>query len=264
LRAGLLRLLGATLFESGDLDGAEAVLAEASAVAAAACAPALQARIGVLLADLHNMQGRSNAQTLAECQAATATLQAEGDVEGLAESWMLTGRAQFWMDDPTAAAEALERAISYARQSGHHRAQMRASHWLAVTFRVLPLPANTAIARAEELLQAASGALWAEADLLKPLCVLYAYHGRAADARAALARSRAIFARFGAKFALAESGIPAGFMEQALADPVAAERYLREARAALHAMSERRYLVTVTTGLAGASTHRAVSTRRNR
>src|SRR5215475_14206507 len=252
LRAGLLRLLGATLFESGDLDRAEAVLADGSAAAATACAPALQARIGVLLADIHNMQGRSNAETLAECHAATAILQAEGDLIGLAEAWMLTGRARFWMDDPAAAAEALERAISYARQSGHHRAQMRASHWLAVTFRVLPLPADTAIARTEELLQAASGDLWAEADLLKPLCILYAYVGRTADARAALARSRAIFARFGAKFALAESGIPAGVMEQALADPAAAERYLREARAALRAMSERRYLVAVTAGLAGA------------
>jgi predicted ATPase/DNA-binding SARP family transcriptional activator len=252
LRAGLLRLLGATFFESGALDRAEAVLAEASAAAATASASALQARIGVLLADIRNMRGRSNAETLAECQAAIAILQAEGDLEGLAESWMLAGRAQFWMDDPAAAAEALERAISYARQSGHHRAQMRASHWLAVTFRVLPLPADTAIARTEELLQAASGDLWAEADLLKPLCILYAYVGRAADARAALARSRAIFVRFGAKFALAESGIPAGVMELALADPAAAERYLREAQTALRAMSERRYLVTVTTGLAGA------------
>jgi tetratricopeptide (TPR) repeat protein len=41
-------------------------------------------------------------------------------------------------------------------------------------------------------------------------------------------------------------------MEQALADPAAAERYLREAHATLRAMSERRYLVTVTTGLADA------------
>jgi tetratricopeptide (TPR) repeat protein len=244
-------LLGATLFESGDLDRAEAVLAEGSAAAAAARAPALQARIGVLLADLRNLQGTGNAETLAECKAATAILQAEGDLTGLAEAWMLTGRTLFWLDDPAAATEALERAISYARQSGHHRAQMRASHWLAVTFRVLPLPADKAIARIEELLQAAGGDLWAEADLLKPLCILYAYLGRATDARTALARSRAIFARFGAKFALAESGIPASVMEQALADPAAAERYLREAHAALRAMSERRYLVVVTTRLAG-------------
>jgi len=63
LRAGLLRLLGATLFECGDLDRAEAVLAKGSAAAATASAPALQARIGALLADLRNMQGRSNAET---------------------------------------------------------------------------------------------------------------------------------------------------------------------------------------------------------
>jgi predicted ATPase/DNA-binding SARP family transcriptional activator len=252
LRAGLLRLLGATLFESGELDRAEAVLAEGSTSAARASASALQARIGVLLADVRNMLGRGNAETLADCEAAIAILQAEADLEGLAEAWMLTGRARFWLDDPAASAEALERAIAYARQGGHHRAQMRASHWLAVTFRMLPLPADAAIARIEELLQASSGDSWAEADLLKPLCILYAYVGRAADARAALARSRAIFVGFGAKFPLAESGIPAGVMELALADPAAAERYLREAHAALRAMSERRYLITVTAELAEA------------
>jgi predicted ATPase/DNA-binding SARP family transcriptional activator len=248
LRAGLLRLFGATLFESGDLDRAEAVLAEGSA--AAANAPASQARINVLLADIRNMQGSGNAETLAECTAAITTLQIEGDPEGLAEAWMLAGRARFWLDDPAAAAEAFEHAIAYARQASHHRVQMRASHWLSVTFRVLPIPADAAVARAEALLQTANGDPWAEADLLKPLCILYAYVGRSADARGALARSRAIFAGFGAKFALAESGIPAGVMELALADPAAAERYLRDARATLRGMNERRYLVTVTTELA--------------
>jgi tetratricopeptide (TPR) repeat protein len=130
---------------------------------------------------------------------------------------------------------------------------MRASHWLAVTDALqLPIPADRAVARAEELLHAASGDPWAEADLLKPLCILYAYVGCAAEARAALARSRAIFAGFGARFALAESGIPAGVMERTLGDPIAAERYLREAYAALRAMGERRYLVDVTTMLAEA------------
>src|SRR5262249_57296293 len=97
-RAGLLRLLGATLFESGDLDRAEAVLADGSAAAATACAPALQARIGVLLADIHNMQGRSNAETLAECHAATAILPAEGDLIALASASILTGRTPFLLD----------------------------------------------------------------------------------------------------------------------------------------------------------------------
>ncbi|MGD0376802.1 MAG: hypothetical protein ABSB01_19725 [Streptosporangiaceae bacterium] len=55
---------------------------------------------------------------------------------------------------------------------------MRASHWLAVTFHELPIPADAAVRRAEQLLREASGDPWAEADLLKPLCVLYAYTGR--------------------------------------------------------------------------------------
>jgi predicted ATPase/DNA-binding SARP family transcriptional activator len=251
LLAGLLRLLGATLYEAGDLDAAEAVLSKGSGDAAAAGTPAVGARIGVLLAEIHNMQGESNAEALAECEAAAAILESQGDLDGLAEAWMLVGKLRLWLDDP-AAGEALERAIGYARQSGHHRAQMRASHWLVATFHRLPIPADTAVARAEKLLHAASGDPWAEADLLKPLCILYAYVGRAADARAALARGRAIFAGFGAKFALAESGISAGWMELTNADPVAAERYLREAYEALRAMGERRYFAFIAAMLAEA------------
>jgi predicted ATPase/DNA-binding SARP family transcriptional activator len=252
LRAGLLRLLGTTLYEAGDLDGAEAVLSEGSAVAATAGLRAAQARSAILLADIGNMRGGSNAQALAKCEAAAAVLACAGDLDGMAEAWMQAGKLRFWLGDPAAAGEALERAIAYARHSGHHRAQMRASHWLAVTFHVLPIPADLAVARTEELLEAAGGDPWAEADLLKPLCILYAYVGRAADARAAQARSRVILANIGAKFALAETGIPAGAMEWALAHPVAAERYLREAAAELSAMGERRYLVDVTTALAEA------------
>ncbi len=251
LRAGLLRLLGATLYEAGDLAGAQEVLSDGAAIAAAASAPAVRARIEVLLAEIHNMRGVSIADALAECEAAAAVLDAEGDLAGLAEAAMLSGKLRLWMDDP-AAGEALERAISYARQSGHHRAQMRASHWLVASFHRLPGPADIAVARAEKLLQAASGDPWAEADLLKPLCVLYAYVGRAADARAALARARAILLRFGAQFALAESGISAGWMELTIPDPAAAERYLREAHAALRAMGERRYFAFIAAMLAEA------------
>lgn len=251
-RAGLLRLLGSVLFEAGDLSEAAAVLAEGAEVAAAAGASAVQARIRILLAETRNMQGGSTAEALAECEAAIAVLDRGGDLGGLAEAWMQAGKLRFWLDDTTAADQALERAIAYARQGGNHRAQMRASHWLAVTYHQLPIPADDAIARAEQLLQETRGDLWAEADLLKPLCILYAYFGRITEARAALARTRSIFGEFGAKFALAESGIPAGLMELTLGDPATAERYLREADQALRAMGERRYLTNITTLLAEA------------
>jgi predicted ATPase/DNA-binding SARP family transcriptional activator len=248
-RADLLRLLGSVLCEGGDLERADAVLSEGSHVAATGGAAALQARIGVLLAGIRSV---SVSSALAECEAAIAVLDSEGDLEGLAEAWTQAGRLLFSLGDTKAAGEGLERAIAYARQSGNHRAQMRASHWLAVTFHVLPIPADDGVARAERLLQAATGDLWAEADLLKPLCLLYAYVGRPADARAALGRTRSIFARFGAKLALAESAIPAGMTELALEDPVAAERYLREGYEAFGTMGERGYRANIAILLAEA------------
>jgi predicted ATPase/DNA-binding SARP family transcriptional activator len=252
LRASLLRLLGTVLYEAGDLTAAHGALADASRVAAAARAIALQARIRVLLAEIRNLQGGSNAEALADCDAAAAVLESEGDLEGLAEALTTAGKLRFWLGDAPAYTEVLERAIDCARQSGNRRAQMRASHWLAVTFHMLPIPADAGIARAEQLLQEAHGDLWAEADLLKPLCILYAYTGQVADARAALARTRSIFAGFGAKFALAESAIPAGVMEMAIGDPAAAERYLREGYEALRAMGDRRYLADIAGMLAEA------------
>jgi tetratricopeptide (TPR) repeat protein len=133
----------------------------------------------------------------------------------------------------------LERAIACARQSGNRRTQMRASHWLAVTFSLLAIPADTGVARAEQLLQDASGDLWAEADLLKPLCVLYAHVGRIADARAAIDRSQSIFTGFGAKLALAESAIPAAITGLIIGDPADAERHAREGYQAFRALGER-------------------------
>ena len=204
------------------------MLSEGSEVAAAAGAPTVQARIRVLRADIRNLQGLGSAEALAECEAAAGVLESGGDLDGLAEALTSVGRLRFWLGDAAGSEEILERAIACARHSGNHRAQMRASHWLAVTFHVLPIPADTAIARTEQLLQDASGDLWAEADLLKPLCVLYAYLGRLADARAAIDRSQSIFAGFGAKLALAESAIPAALVGLIIGDPAAAERYARE------------------------------------
>ncbi len=252
LRADLLRLLGAVRFEAADLDGADAVLSEGSRVAVAAGAAAVAARIRVLRADIANLHGLGHAEALAECEAAAAVLEAESDLDGLAEALTAVGRLRFWLDD-VPASHVLERAIDCARQSGNHRAQMRASHWLAVIFSFLPIPADTAVARAEQLLADASGDAWAEADLLKPLCVLYAHVGRVADARAAIDRSQSIFTGFGAKLALAESAVPAAIVGLIIEDPATAERYARQGLEAFRAMGHRgEYVVDLAVLLADA------------
>ena len=129
---------------------------------------------------------------------------------------------------------------------------MRASNWLAISYYTLPIPVDVAVARTEELLHNASGDTRAEADLLGPLSILYAYLGRTADARAAIDRSQSILASLGMKLALAETAINAGWMALTTGDPVAAERYLRAGYETFQAMGERAYLAIITVSLAEA------------
>ena len=238
LRADLLRLLGTVLCEAGDLQAAEQVLAAGAETAAAVDARCAQARISVLRADIQEMQGTPGAETLETCQQAAAVLEAGGDLDGLGEALTHAGKLRFWLGDLTGSAEMLERAIACAKQAGNRRVQMRASHWLAVTFHTLPVPVDVAVTRTEQLLRDAGGDVWAEADMLKPLCVLYAYQGRFADARAAITRSRAALTRLGAKLALAESAIPAALVALTAGDPAEAERYARQGYQAFRAIGQ--------------------------
>jgi predicted ATPase/class 3 adenylate cyclase len=251
-RAGLLRLLGTALYEAGELQQAEAALAEGAEAAAAARLPGLQARIRLLRAEIHALQGGPEEEALAECEWATPILEAEGDLEGLAEAWLLAGRLRIWLGDSPADQQALERATAYARQVGHRRLQIQASSWLLAILHYLPIPADTAIARAEQLLQIANGEPWAEADLLGPLSVIYAYAGRFAEAREAIARAQSVYGRSGAKLKGAMVATAAGYIELIAGDPATAEHHLREAYEAFHAMGERGYLSTLAGSLAEA------------
>ena len=175
-------------------------------------------------------------------------LEAGGDLDGLAEALTHAGKLRFWLGDLTGAEEVLERAIGCAKQAGNRRVQMRASHWLAVSFHTLFIPVDVAVTRTEQLLRDAGGDVWAEADMLKPLCALYAYQGRFADARAAITRSRAALTRLGAKLALAESAIPAALVALTAGDPAEAERYAKDGYQAFRAMGKGGLLMD---GLAG-------------
>jgi predicted ATPase len=241
LQADLLRLLGTVLYEIGNLERAKNVLSEGSKVAAAAGAPALQARIRIQLAglhDLHNIPGGDDPGALAECDAAIAVFEAERDLDGLAEAWLLTGQIRFYRCEWPADQEALERAIAYARQSGNHRTWIIARSFLGITFVTAPVPADAAVDRVEQLMREANGDPWAELLGLMPLSWLYALVGRIDDARAAAARSRSMSTSFGAKLAWATCAPPAGFAELIAGDPAAAELYWREGYEACRAMGE--------------------------
>jgi tetratricopeptide (TPR) repeat protein len=241
LRADLLRLLGALLYAAGDMQRAQATLAEALRAAAAAGVPSVQARIRVLLAEVHAVEDARFAEALEECEAAAALLEAEGDLEGLADVWLTVGKTRHAAGDSLGAEEALKRAGAYARQSGNHRAELESRAWLVATFLVLPLPADVAIGRAEQLLEAAAGDPWGEAAMLRELSSLYGYAGRFGDARAAYTRSQSEFTRAGAKLDWAMCAIPAGATELIAGDLDAAEQILRQAVETFQAMGERGY-----------------------
>jgi tetratricopeptide (TPR) repeat protein len=250
--AGLLRLLGTVVYEAGEPAQAKVMLTEGSEAAATAGLPAVQARMRVSLAEIRVRQDGMADEALAECEAAAAILEAEGDLEGLAEAWLLAGMIRLWLGHSPADQETLERAMAYARQAGHRRVQMEASSWLVWTFMWLPIPADAALARAEQLLQTANGEPWAEAGILMPLSVIYAYVGRFADARDAVARAQSVYGSSGAKMKWAMGATAAGIAEMIAGDPAAAEHHLRDAYEAYRATGERGYLSTVAGMLAEA------------
>jgi predicted ATPase len=252
LRADLFRLLGMALLHT-DPERAESTLSEGCRIATAAGLHAVQARIRVLLSEIHSMLGRTVPEALNEYETAAAVLDAEGDLAGLAEAWIAIGVRRSYPGDLSAAIEAFERAVSCAEASGNKYAELDAEGWLVSAFAQLPVPADVAISRAERYLEAASGDPAAEACILDPLALLYGYAGRFTDARAAITRAQAAHTRCGAKILTALSATIAGDIEMIAGDPAAAEPKLKKGCDALRAMGERGYLSSCLAYLAEAA-----------
>jgi predicted ATPase/DNA-binding SARP family transcriptional activator len=253
LRADLLRLLGAVCLALGDLERAQAALAQGAEAAAAAGLPAVQARIAVLQAEIQVLRGGHYHEALDTCAAAAPVLESEGDLDGLAEAWLLAGKVNFWGVDARAAEEALERAAAYARQSGNRRAARESGFWLAAAFVSLPIPFDVAVGRAERLLEAAAGDPWDEAAVLPELALHYGCAGRLADARAACRRAQSTLTASGAKLEGAIAAMEAGRVELIAGDPAAAEPPLTRADEVLRSMGEAGFRASVLTLLAEAA-----------
>jgi predicted ATPase/DNA-binding SARP family transcriptional activator len=254
LRADLHRLLGAVLYAAGDLEQAQATLAHGAQVAAAADLPSVQARIGVLQAEIQALtQSGIYVEARQACEAAAALLESEDDLEGAAEAWLSAGKLHFFDGDTQAAEQALQRAAASARRSGNHHAERESRAWLVANLEDLPMPVDMAVDRAEQQLEAAAGDPWSEAAILQDLALLYGFAGRFADARAAYRRCQSISAASGAKLDWARCTMLAGRIEMMAGNPVEAERILTEGDEALRAMGERAYRASIVAELAAAA-----------
>jgi predicted ATPase/DNA-binding SARP family transcriptional activator len=251
LRAELLGLLGAIVYERGEMARADEVLTEGLELARAAANQTLEAELRVRHADVRVSLGAIGfREALRECEEAAEILETAGDFGALADAWVAIGRFCFWLSDTPNAQAALERAVAYAGQSGNRGAELDAQEWLAATFVDLTVPTDVAIGQQERLLESVRGEPRSEAGVLGPLACVYGFAGRFEDARRTIARCRATHAEFGAVLDWAATAIHAGRIELLAGDPVAAERELREGYDALLSLRQIGYLSTMTLFLA--------------
>jgi predicted ATPase/DNA-binding SARP family transcriptional activator len=251
LRAELLCLLGAIVYERGEMARADEVLTEGLELARAAANQTLEAELRVRRAGVRAFLGSLGfREALRECEEAAEILETAGDFAALADAWVAIGRFRFWLSDTPNAQAALERAVAYARQSGNRGAELDAQEWLAATFLDLTVPTDVAIAQQERLLESVRGEPRSEAGVLGPLACVYGFAGRFEDARRTIARGRALHAEFGALLDWAATAIHAGWIELLAGDPVAAERELREGYDALRSLRQIGYLSTMALFLA--------------
>ena len=185
LRADLLRLLGMILVHT-DPERAEATLSEGCQIAAAAGLHAVQARIRVQLSEIHTMLGRTGPEALRECEAAAAVLDAEGDLEGLAEAWVVIGLQRLYLGDAPAAAAAFERAVVYADQSGNHHREARCRGLAGRRLPDCPSPSMWLSAGRSDTSKQYPVTRGRRLASSSSLALLYGYAGRFADARAAI------------------------------------------------------------------------------
>ena len=150
LRADLLRLLGTVLYSTATRSGRRPPWLRAPGRRRGRPARGPGPDPGAALGN-PGMLGRTDAEALDECEAAAAVLEAEGDLEGLAEAWIAIGVRHMHLGDMPAAIEALERA---GQLRGGKRQPPRGTGrrgWLVSAFVELPVPADVAIGRAEQL-----------------------------------------------------------------------------------------------------------------
>lgn len=254
-RLRLLPHLGRALTESGRLEQAHSVLAEAvesgrttgdGGVVADATAALCHLRF---LITPNEVDSEAMAREVAD---AVSSLEELGDEATLARVLTDAGLLQFWRGEAAAAIEDFERAAVYARRVGDGaqeveslRSALTATFWGSS-------PASEALARIERLRSRAVGDR-SELTLLWTGAALEAMGGRFDVARDLIARAKTLGAELGLETELAWGvAHAAGRVDLLAGDPAAAELELRAACETLERMGNLGALATLTPDLADA------------
>ncbi|MGH2456549.1 MAG: ATP-binding protein, partial [Candidatus Limnocylindria bacterium] len=252
VRLRILPDLGEALLELGEFEEVEEVLNRAIAASDAAGDEALAARARLVRLFAKHYAGEedwSGAVTAAVLEA-IPIFERGGDHAGLA----LAGRLEIGLHAAGGRfgemAAAAERVIEHARMAGDLRLERRGSIGYAQAALYGPTPVPEAIARVEQLAEAARGDRRTEALIRLALAQMYAMQGDFDQARATHAAARTMLEELGAGILASSTSVALAQIELLGGDLATAEAALRQDYEALTRLGER-YLLSGILGLLG-------------
>ena len=251
-RLELLPDLSYALFEVGELERANTVLAEAIERGRACGDRGVEWNATVKRGNvmMYTDPGGMDPESLVhDATTAIDVLDELGDDLGLARAWSLLAESTWPDGKMVEAAEAAERAAHHARRAGSRREQAWAlgAHSMALLYG--PTPAGEGIGRIEQLLRMAAGDVVLEANLARGLAGFLAMSGRFEEGRAQIAQSCERLYDLGLKWQVGIQELLGGYVELLAENPAAAERHMRTAKESFVAIGDRWFLSTVAVDL---------------
>jgi class 3 adenylate cyclase/tetratricopeptide (TPR) repeat protein len=253
-RLSLLPSLGRTLRAAGQMERADAVLAEAVELGQAAGERRVVADATVALTDLRfHATLLERDDVVNELAQAMRTFEELGDKAGMARALTLRGKLTFWGGEAAAALEDLDLAARLADEAGDRAEEAESLSYVVGAMHRGPMAVDEALARIEEFGSRAETNRRLEVVLLENRAQLEAMRARFDVARDQVARAKAVAEEHGLQVLLDSHLRPAAGMVELLAgDPVAAEAVLRPASEGMERVGELGFLSSVAPLLADA------------
>jgi predicted ATPase/class 3 adenylate cyclase len=248
-RAEIAPDLAEAIMETGDLQGAERLLAEATATGDRGLEAHAQV-VALVLREFTEPERRSQ-EALEILEGVTPVFEELGDDLGLARALRLMADIH-WTRGRYADVDALlERAIEHARTAGASAEEAASLREYAGSGLYGPTPVPDVIERCERISRASDNRA-AAAGALRTRGVAYAMLGRFEEGRALVGESAHVLEDLGLRLRAAFVSDAAGYVETLAGDHPAAERALRAGYDTIEEVGERAYLSTVSAMLAHA------------
>jgi tetratricopeptide (TPR) repeat protein len=248
-RLVLLVPLGRALRESGQMERADRVLAEAVELGRATGERAVAADAAVALIELRfhrpAQTGVSRDDVRHELDAAIPVLQELGDRAGLARALCLAGKLHVWKGECAPSLGEFERSAQYARSAGDQTQEVESLRYMLVALQRGPMPVEEALTRVEDLRELGPADRRFEIGWRTACAQLETMQGRTDVARQLVAQAAALAEELGGLVLDRQVAPAAGEVELLAGEASAAVRELRRACEAFERAGELGYLASL-------------------